>query len=283
MINADSAQAYRDLRVLSARPTREEQARAPHRLYGIRDGAEPWSAPAWAAAARDEIAAAQAAGALPILIGGTGLYIRTLIDGIAPVPAIDLGVRADVRARGVVENAAALAQLDPAMAERLSPGDSQRIARALEVRLSTGRSLLAWQAERTGGLAGDVRVFGIVLDPPRPWLHARVHARFDAMLGEEGHVEALRLHARALDPALPVMRAIGVREAIGWATGERPRDRALEAGAAATRAYLKRQATWLRNQTPSSWSRHDDVLDDSRIADLAAALATLAASPKATR
>lgn len=274
MVNADSAQVYRDLRVLSARPSSEDEARAPHRLYGVRNGAEPWSAAAWAQAAREEITATHERSALPILVGGTGLYIRTLLDGIAPVPPIDEGVRASLRARPVAENRAELAQVDPAMAERLRPGDTQRIARALEVRLSTGRSLLAWQAERVGALGAAVRVIGLVLDPPRPWLHARVDARFDAMLSDEGRAEALRLHARGLDPALPVMRAIGVREAIGWATGALSREAALEAGAAATRAYVKRQATWFRGQAPADWRRITETLDeaglDAAAADLAA-------------
>lgn len=278
IVNADSAQVYRDLRILTARPSPEDEDRAPHRLYGVRDGAEPWSAADWADAARAEIASAHAAGVLPILVGGTGLYIRTLLDGIAPVPPVDPAVRKAVRARDTAGNAAELAHLDPAMAARLNANDSQRIARALEVRLSTGRSLADWQAERRGGLAGTVRIAALVLEPPRPWLHERAHARFDRMLGPEGLAEALRLHARALDPALPIMRAIGVREVIGWATGALSREAALKAGAAATRAYLKRQATWLRNQTPADWPRLPKPLDETGLARAAADLAHRAGS-----
>src|SRR5215218_5892964 len=156
IVNADSAQIYRDLPILSAAPGPGERSRAEHRLYGVLDGAQPCSAADWAAMARKEIYDVQASGRLPILVGGTGLYLRTLLDGIAPVPAIDPGIRAAVRGASVAEKLAALTPLDPCAAARLNPGDTTRIARALEVVCSTGRTLAEWQEQRSGGIGGAV-------------------------------------------------------------------------------------------------------------------------------
>ncbi|NUT00571.1 MAG: tRNA (adenosine(37)-N6)-dimethylallyltransferase MiaA, partial [Sphingomonas sp.] len=151
IVNADSAQIYRDLPILSAAPGPAELSRAEHRLYGERDGAAPCSAADWAAMARPEIANIHASRKLPIIVGGTGLYLRTLLEGIAPVPVIDPDVRSKVRNAGVQENRAKLSELDPGAAERLNPGDTARIARALEVALSTGRTLAEWQGRREDG------------------------------------------------------------------------------------------------------------------------------------
>ena len=170
VINADSAQVYHDLPVMSAAPSREDGARAEHRLYGVRDGALPCSAADWAELARDEIARAHALGKLPILVGGTGLYLRTLLDGIAPVPPIDPEIRRMVRGRSVTENLAELEKLDAEAAGRLNPGDTTRIARALEFLKSTGQGLKAWQGRREGGIAGAVRLRPLILLPPRDWL-----------------------------------------------------------------------------------------------------------------
>jgi tRNA dimethylallyltransferase len=255
VINADSAQVYADLAVLSARPTEAEMRGIPHRLFGTWDGASACSAADWAAAARAEIAAAHAAGALPILVGGTGLYIRTLLDGIAPVPPIDPAVRAAVRALPVAEAHAALSVADPARAALLHPADSTRVARALEVVRSTGRSLAHWQADKVGGIGDAVSLRPVVLLPPRAVLYARCDARFAAMLDGGAMAEVAALLARKLDPALPVMTAIGVRETAGYLRGETARDSAQAAGAQATRNYAKRQFTWLRNQLPPEWSR----------------------------
>ena len=189
VINADSAQVYADLAVLSARPTETEMQGVPHRLFGAWDGAEACSAADWAAAARAEVAAAHAAGALPILVGGTGLYIRTLLDGIAPVPAIDPDVRAEVRALPVSEAYAALASEDPARAAVLAPADAARIARALEVVRSTGRPLAAWQAETVGGIGHAVRLRPLILVPERPWLYERCDRRF-YLMWQGGAVDA---------------------------------------------------------------------------------------------
>jgi tRNA dimethylallyltransferase len=261
VINADSAQVYADLRIVSARPSSEEEARAPHRLYGFADGAHPCSAADWAKEAKAQIAAAGAAGALPILVGGTGLYIRTLLDGIAPVPGIDPEVRAKVRALPVAEAYRALSREDPEAATRLRASDRTRVARALEVVRGTGRPLAHWQQERTGGIGGEVELDPLILLPPRDWLYARCDARFAAMFSEAGIEEVRRLLARGLSPALPVMRAIGVREIAAFLAGARSREEALAAGRTATRQYAKRQYTWFSRQAPAQWPRFTEPLD----------------------
>ena len=272
VINADSAQVYRDLRILTARPSAEEEARAPHRLYGHVDGAHAGSAPAWAAEARREIAAAHRQGRLPILVGGTGLYIRTLLDGIAPVPAIDEAIRAEVRALPVAVAHAMLTEADPPAAARLRPSDTTRVARALEVVRSTGRTLAEWQSEKSGGIADVVSLVPLILSPPRDWLRARCDARFEAMLASGAADEAMALIARGLDPALPVMRAIGVAEIGDWMAGRIDRATLISRAQAATRQYAKRQQTWFSRQPPAEWARHNEQLDDARIIELATLL-----------
>ena len=266
IINADSAQVYRDLRILSARPSEADEARAPHRLYGYRDGALPCSAADWATDARAEIKAAHAAGQLPILVGGTGLYIRTLLDGIAPVPPIDEAVRAAVRAMPVEKAFAALAREDPHAAHCLNPTDTTRVARALEVIRSTGRSLTHWQQDRTGGIAAEVQLHPLILLPPRDWLYQRCDSRFSEMMGP-GLKEARALLARNLDPALPVMRAIGVPQIAAYLAGELSREEALAAGRTATRQYAKRQCTWFSRQPPADWPRFTDALGNAAACD----------------
>lgn len=253
VINADSAQVYADLAVLSARPSPAEMGGVPHRLFGAWDGATACSAADWAAAAREEIDAAHAAGQLPILVGGTGLYIRTLIDGIAPVPPIDPAVRAAVRALPVDEAHDALAREDPERAAMLNPADSTRVARALEVVRSTGQSLAHWQTRRVGGIGDRVTIGGLVLLPERAALYARCDARF-ARMWASGAIEEVRaLLARQLDPDLPVMRAIGVAEVTAFLNGTLDEASAIAAGQQATRRYAKRQYTWLRHQIPGDW------------------------------
>jgi tRNA dimethylallyltransferase len=274
IINADASQLYRDLRVLSARPSAEEEARAPHHLFGYLDGAEPASAAHWAEDAKAAIAEVHGEGRLPILVGGTGLYLRTLLDGIAPVPEIDPGIRAAVRALPVEEAHAALMSEDPQAAARLAPADSSRIARALEVVRSTGRPLAHWQAAREGGIAGQVRLIPLILLPPRDWLYARCDARFEAML-EEGAVEEVRaLCARGLAPSLPVMRAIGVPEIMAWLAGEIDRPTMLASARQATRRYAKRQYTWFRHQPPPEWERCEAQPDDKTAMDIVIKLRT---------
>lgn len=272
VINADSAQVYRDLRVVSARPSREEEARAPHLLYGDRDGADPCSAADWAADAREAIAATRAAGRLPILCGGTGLYLRTLLEGIAPVPAIDPAVRTAVRALPVAAAHDALRREDPDAAARLRPADTSRVARALEVVRSTGRPLAAWQEEKVGGIAGQVDLRPLVLLPPRDWLYERCDRRFEEMMGEEGLAEVRSLLARNLPRSLPVMRAIGVAEIAGFLEGRLSRGEALAAGRTATRQYAKRQYTWFRRQPPPDWPRFEAPLDCDTLRDALARL-----------
>jgi tRNA dimethylallyltransferase len=261
VINADSAQVYADLCIISARPSAADEARVRHRLYGYRDAALPCSAADWAADAKREIEAAQRAGRLPVVVGGTGLYLRTLLDGIAPVPEIDPAVREAVRSFAHSHNHAALAREDPAAAARLRPSDAARVARALEVIRSTGRPLAEWQKERSGGIAGDVDPVPLILLPPRDWLYERCDRRFEEMMSEEGVEEVRSLLARGLNPALPAMRAIGVGEIAAFLRGGLSREEALAAGRTATRRYAKRQYTWFSRQPPPGWPRFTGPLD----------------------
>ncbi len=256
IINADASQLYADLRILSARPSDADLARVPHRLYGVIDGAEACNAARWAELARAEIAAALAEGRLPIVCGGSGMYLRTLLDGIAPVPSIALELRRDVRALTPASAYAALLREDPATAARLAAGDRQRVMRALEVIRSTGRPLADWQAAATGGAATTMAVRGIVVDRPRAELHARIEARFAAMLAAGALAEVERLAARRLAPDLPVMKALGVPPLLAVLADTLTLAEATAAAIAATRHYAKRQQTWFRNQTPD-WERMD--------------------------
>ena len=270
LINSDSAQLYRDLNIVSAAPSAEDLSRAEHRLYGVLDGAQPCSAADWAELAKREIDEVHGTGRLPILVGGTGLYLRTLLDGIAPVPPIDPQVREEVRGAGIAANRGRLEQLDPAAASRLNPADTTRTARALEVVLSTGRRLGEWQSERRGGIANRVQIRPLVLLPPRPWLNARCDRRFEQMIGCGALEEVRALLARNLDPGLPVMRAIGVREIGAAVRGEISLQQAIIAGQQATRHYAKRQYTWFAHQPPAEWPRFTEPLDEA--ADRALAL-----------
>ena len=254
IVNADASQVYRDLRIITARPSPKEEARAPHHLFGYVDGTEAMSAARWAAEAQAVIAAVHARGRLPIVVGGTGLYLRTLLDGIAPVPEIDPAVRATARALPVAEAHAALAQEDPCAAARLAPADTTRVARALEVVRSTGRPLAEWQEARTG-VAGEVSLRPLVLLPDRDVLSQRIDARAAAMLADGAIEEVAALLARALPPDASVRRAIGVPEIARLLAGEASRDEARAALASATRRYAKRQGTWFRNQPPAAWPR----------------------------
>jgi tRNA dimethylallyltransferase len=269
IINADASQVYRDLRIVSARPSLQEECVAPHCLFGTVDGAEACSAAAWAALAKEAIAAARMDARLPVLVGGTGLYLRTLLDGIAPVPEIDPGVRAEVRALPVDQAYAFLGVEDPEAAARLSPNDSTRVARALEVIRSTGRTLTDWQADRVGGISHDVSVTGMILLPPREWLFERCDARFIEMLENGGMAEVRALLARDLDPALPIMRAIGVAEIAAMLEHPDEREALTTKAQIATRQYAKRQYTWFRNQPPADWTRIDAQLNADIVNDLA--------------
>ncbi len=272
IVNADSAQVYRDLRILSAAPTDDELRRAEHRLYGIRDGALPCSAADWAEMARHEIADVHRKGQTPILVGGTGLYLRTLLDGIAPVPAIDAEVRARVRSAPFEENQMKLQTLDSDAASRLNTGDTTRINRALEVILSTGRTLSEWQKQREGGIASTVELRPLILLPPRKWLYARCDDRFAHMVDSGATSEVELLLARKLNPNLPVMRAIGVSELSACLLGSKSLDEAVAAGQQATRRYAKRQYTWFAHQPPANWPRFREPLDLDRLPEALALL-----------
>ena len=272
IVNADSAQVYRDLRVLSAAPGDEERRRAEHRLYGVRNGALPCSAADWADMARNEIGSIHDEARTPILVGGTGLYLRTLLDGIAPVPAIDPDVRASVRNAPVDVNRRKLQDLDPDSAARLGPADAARINRALEVMLSTGRTLADWQTEREGGIADDVALTPLILLPPRKWLYARCDDRFAHMIDQGAVSEVEALIARRLNPHLPVMKAIGVGEISSYLRGETSLDEAVMVGRQATRRYAKRQYTWFAHQPPDDWPRFQEPLDIERLGEALALL-----------
>ena len=255
--------------MLSATPTAADRARAEHRLYGAADGADACSAAEWAAMARREIGDLHRQGRLPVLAGGTGLYLRTLLDGIAPVPPIDPDVRRQIRETPVEDNRARLEKLDPAAAARLQTGDTARIARALEVVVSTGSPLADWQAKKIGGIADAVELRPLILLPPRDWLYARCDQRFVRMF-EGGAIEEVKaLLARGLDPDLPVMRAIGVREIAAYLSGEATREETIAAGQQATRRYAKRQYTWFAHQPPADWPRFRGIPDESALELLA--------------
>ena len=261
IINADSAQVYRDLRIVTARPSPEEEARAPHRLFGHVDAADTvYSAAHWAAEARVEIDRAVAASSLPILVGGTGLYLRTLIDGIAPVPEIDPKIRAEVRAMNLADAYAALTRVDRAEAARLNPADTTRIARALEVIRSTGRPIADWRRERVGGIGDHISLVALVLLPPRDWLYERIDRRFAAMVDAGAMDEVTALIGREDVPLdAPVRRAIGMPELAAAAIGELTLAEAIARASLATRQYAKRQYTWFRNQPPEGWTRTDEI------------------------
>ena len=268
IINADASQVYRDLRILTARPSVEEEAEAKHRLFGYIDGAQACSAAQWANDAKREIDAAHARGKLPILVGGTGMYVTTLLDGIAPVPDIDPAIRAEVRAMDVARAYACLSTEDPLSAARLAPADTTRVARALEVVRSTGRPIKAWQAERVGGIADQIKLCPLILRPPREWLLERCDARFDAMLDSGAIDEVKALIERKLDPQLPVMRAIGVREIQSIIIDQATFDEKRAAGQLATRQFAKRQYTWFSNQPPQAWQHFEGIINNDKINEL---------------
>jgi tRNA dimethylallyltransferase len=257
VINADSMQVYRDLRVITARPTTDEEARASHRLYGHVDAAVNYSAGQYVGDAGVAFHEVQRTGRVAIFVGGTGLYFKALTAGLAAVPPIPAEIRDSVRARLAQNGAGALhAELsahDPLAAARLNPNDRTRVARALEVVEATGRSLLAWQNDGLPPLidASAVRVF---VTPDRATLYARIDARFDAMLAAGALDEVRTLAARGLDPLLPAMKAHGVPWLIRHLAGEITLDEAADKARLDTRHYAKRQFTWFRHQL-GDWPR----------------------------
>jgi len=251
VINADSQQTYRDLRILTARPDAAVEAQAPHRLYGYLDAADRCSVAGWRVRALDEIAASIGAGRLPIVVGGTGLYLRALERGLAPVPAIADAVRQEAlelyRHLGGIGFHAELARLDPAGAQRLFPGDRQRLVRAYEVVRASGMPLAVWQ--RCRHPSSPYRFATILSMPPRESLYAACDARFVRMLEAGALGEVAALARRGLDPDLPAMKAVGVPELLRHLAGEMALDAAVTAAQRATRRYAKRQMTWFRHQT----------------------------------
>ena len=256
VINADSMQLYRDLDVVTACPADAEMTRAPHRLYRMVDGTEAFSVARWHAAAAEAMAESWEAGRLPVLVGGTGLYFKTVLEGLSAVPEVPVEIRQQVRAWLEAEGAPALhARLereDPKTAATLKPNDRQRTARALEVVLATGRPLLDWHEEATPGVLAGLdragRVGKFVLDLPRDELYARIDRRFAGMI-EAGALEEIQaMAARGLDPELPVMKALGAPSLLAHLAGECSLEDAIQDAQMQSRRYAKRQMTWFRNQ-----------------------------------
>ncbi|HYY37628.1 MAG TPA: tRNA (adenosine(37)-N6)-dimethylallyltransferase MiaA [Xanthobacteraceae bacterium] len=269
IINADAMQVYRDLRIVTARPTPEEEARAPHLLYGHVDAAENYSVGRWCVDASAALAAVERTGRLPILAGGTGLYFKALTRGLASIPPIPSQIRSVVRERLKREGTAALyAELsarDDASARRLMPGDRARISRALEVVLATGRSITDWHAERMTPALDPHAAIKVFLDVDRAELYGRIDSRFDAMLASGALDEVRALAGRRLDPALPAMKAHGVPWLIRHLNGEIDLPAAVDEAKRDTRRYTKRQATWFRHQLPDwTWIAPESVLGEIR-------------------
>lgn len=252
VVNADSMQVYADLRILTARPSRDEEAMAPHRLYGHVDGAINYSAMRYVADVVGVLDDLRQAGSLPVLVGGTGLYFKALTEGFSAIPPVPDAVRSAFRARVLqIETGtlhAELGRLDPAMAERLKPADRMRIMRALEVHEATGRSIASFQGERHPGPLDGLPLLKLFVDPVREEVRRRIDARFEAMIAQGALDEVAALRERRLDPLLPVMRAHGVPGLIAHLDGALRLEEAIDRGQADTRAYSKRQVTWFRHQ-----------------------------------
>lgn len=258
VINADAMQVYRELRILTARPTPEDEASLPHRLFGAVSAGQAWSTGLWLEAARTEIEAAWSDGRVPVVVGGTGLYFRALESGLASVPPVPLEVRAFWRKRLAAEGApvlhGVLRERCPDEATRLGAGDSQRLARALEVLEATGKPLSYWQGRRHDpAVLEDAQTLRLFLSPPREELYSRCAARFASMLTEGALAEVTALKNLDLDPSLPAMRAIGVRELLGVLDGKSSLEAASRIAIRNTRHYAKRQLTWARSNM-MSWN-----------------------------
>lgn len=255
IVNADSQQLYADLRVLTARPSIEDEAQADHRLYGVADAAQAWSVGRWSRAALDLLN--ELDGRPAILVGGTGLYFTALTKGLADIPAVPAAVRDAVTSRYDAEGEAAfrqaLAAVDPPAEARIESGDRQRLIRALSVAQASGRALSDWTADTTP-LLPPGSWDGLVVEPDRARLYANCDARVDLMLASGALDEVRHLVARDLSPDLPAMKAVGVRELAAHLAGDLTLHQAADALKQATRNYAKRQLTWFRNQTPG-WRR----------------------------
>lgn len=265
VVNADSMQVYGDLRTLTARPSSAEEAEVAHRLYGHVDGAINYSAGRFLADAARLLPELREAGRLPIVVGGTGLYFKALLEGLSDIPPVPDAVRETVRreseSRTSAELHAELTSRDPRMAARLRPSDRLRILRALEVFAATGRSLVSFQGSNAGALFRAENAVRLFLSPDRDALRRRIDARFHAMIATGALDEVAALGARGLDPALPVMRAHGVPGLLAHLRGEMTLEEAVARGQADTRRYVKRQFTWFRHQMPGwTWVSPNDAL-----------------------
>lgn len=255
VVNADSMQVYAELEILSARPTPAEMGDVPHRLYGHVAMREGYSVGRFVREAEAVLADVTAQGQLPIFVGGTGLYLKALLEGLSPIPAIPPAIREHWRAEadrlGASKLHRTLAEMDPGTAARLSPTDPQRIVRALEVMDATGRPLWEWQQEPGVPLIRAEDTERLVVLPDRVALHEQSDARFDQMMGRGALDEARRIMDLDLDPALPGMRALGLRPLMAHLRGEMPLGAAIDEGKAETRRYIKRQATWISGNMKS--------------------------------
>jgi tRNA dimethylallyltransferase len=258
IINADSMQVYSDLRILSARPTDEDEALAPHALYGFVPAANAYSVGQWLGDVKGAMADAARQGRMPIITGGTGLYFKALLEGLSPVPDIPDDIRGHWRELAREKDAEDLHSLlrarDPQMAARLRPSDPQRVIRALEVLDATGRSLAEWQSEPGEPLLREEQVVRVFVEPPRETLYERIDKRFDTML-EEGALEEVKsLAEQKLDSGLPAMRALGVKSLLALLNGDIERDEAIDRAKTETRRYAKRQLTWAKSNM-IAWNR----------------------------
>lgn len=251
VINADSMQIYRNLRILTARPSEEEEARVPHRLYGVLDGRDVCSAARWRSLAAAEIQTASAQGKLPILCGGTGLYLKAIMEGLSPMPAVPdsvrLRIRAEVARASPVRSWERLQEIDPEASRRIEPMDRQRISRALEIYEATGETFSAWRNKPLDGPQVPHRFISLALAPPRKTLVSRCNHRLHKMIEMGGLDEVKSLLAQALPSDCPVMRAVGVPEFSAYLKGAWALETALEKAQIATRRYAKRQMTWLKS------------------------------------
>ncbi|MDP3748882.1 MAG: tRNA (adenosine(37)-N6)-dimethylallyltransferase MiaA [Phenylobacterium sp.] len=261
IVNADALQLYADLRVLSARPSPEEEAQAPHHLFGIADAADGWSVGRWVRAASEVLDEIAARGRPAVVVGGTGLYFSALTLGLADIPAIPTAARDQAQAEfetlGEEAFRVQLAERDPAAAARIAFGDRQRLVRAWEVFAATGTALSDWQGQTRPVLAAEAWR-AVALEPPREALYARCDARLAAMIGQGALEEVAALAARNLSPDLPAMKALGYRELAAHLRGETSLEAAIAAAQRETRRYAKRQSTWLRGQM-TGWPRIDAV------------------------
>lgn len=257
IINADSQQLYADLRILTARPALEDEAEIEHRLYGVADAAEAWSVGRWSRAVMPILAELVEAGRPALLVGGTGLYFTALTKGLADIPDVPVEVRDTVEqafdAEGEAVFRSRLSILDTQAASRIEARDRQRLIRAMSVAEHTGRALSDWSADTTPLLAPGSWT-GSVVEPDRAALYARCDRRVESMIANGALDEVHGLRARNLDPALPAMKAVGVRELSAHLEGTTTLDKAIAATQQATRNYAKRQLTWFRNQT-ADWAR----------------------------